>query len=216
MVNLDFINSTLSSSTLQTSFGVLGKNFFGNVFRLLIYTVAMELYAILVWNFYRKLAKKDIFNLDIKRHHTFRVGFLKKIADFFEFLFKYLIAFPFITFIFFSMLSVLLLFLSKSQTVQQTLLTSMTIVAASRLASYYSEDLAKDLAKMIPFALLGVFLVDPSFFSIDVVLEKIKLLPSLWIVIVQYIIFTGILEFILVLIDMTIGSIFRRKFENEV
>ncbi|MBT3464845.1 hypothetical protein HN451_07670 [archaeon] len=114
------------------------------------------------------------------------------------------------------MLSVLLLFLSKSQTVQQTLLTSMTIVAASRLASYYSEDLAKDLAKMIPFALLGVFLVDPSFFSIDVVLEKIKLLPSLWIVIVQYIIFTGILEFILVLIDMTIGSIFRRKFENEV
>ena len=215
MVNLGFINSTINSTNLQTSFDVVAQNFMGNVFRLLIYTVAMVLYAILVWNFYRKLAKKDIFDLDFKRHHSFKVGFLKKIADFFEFIFKYIVIFPFVTFIFFAMLSILLLFLSKSQTVQQVLLTSMSIVAASRVSSYYSEDLAKDLAKMIPFALLGVFLVDPSFFSLDQVLANLKILPTLWVLILQYIIFTVIMEFILVLIDITIGSIFRAQFSDD-
>ena len=36
----------------------------------------------------------------------------------------------------------------------------MGLVAATRITAYYNEDLSRDMAKTIPFALLGIMIID--------------------------------------------------------
>jgi len=52
-------------------------------------------------------------------------------------------------------------------------LVMMSLVVAVRIAAYYKEDLAKDLAKMIPFALLGIFLANTSLFTVEQFVERL-------------------------------------------
>ena len=91
----------------------------------------------------------------------------------------------------------MLAILSKTQDVGNILLISMTLVAAVRATAYYNEDLSRDLAKMLPFALLGIFLIDISFFSLQASIETIKLLPSMWKPMIYYFIFVVGFELLL-------------------
>ena len=50
---------------------------------------------------------------------------------------------------------------------------------------------------MLPFAILGVFLVDSSYFRIDMVLERINTLPDYLTDIIQFLILIKIVEWIL-------------------
>lgn len=70
-------------------------------------------------------------------------------------------------FFWFVVLATLLTFLSKNQSFDTILLVAISVVGAVRVTSYYNEDLSKDLAKMLPFALLGVFIVDISYFDLS-------------------------------------------------
>jgi len=77
------------------------------------------------------------------------------------------------------------------------LLVSVAVVAVVRATAYYKEDLSKDLAKMLPFALLGIFLVDVSFFTITSSLDVLKQLPANINLLVYYLAFIIALEFVL-------------------
>jgi hypothetical protein len=81
--------------------------------------------------------------------------------------------------------------------VELVLSTSFAIVLAIRITSYYSEDLSKDVAKMLPFALLGVFLVDPSYFDFDTTLENLNTLPRYANTIALFIFFNVFVEWTL-------------------
>ena len=94
--------------------------------------------------------------------------------------------------------------------VAMVLLISVAIVAAVRVTAYYNEDLSKDLAKMLPFALLGVFLLDTSFFSFSEALTEIKQLFLLWENMIYYFIFVIGLEFVL-RISHGFVSLFKKK-----
>ena len=59
------------------------------------------------------------------------------------------------------------------------------------------EDLSKDLAKMLPFALLGIFLIDIGFFSWSASWELIREIPGLWKTMVYYLGFIIALELLL-------------------
>jgi hypothetical protein len=169
------------------------ENISSNLLNLLIYSAAMVVYAIILWKFYQNLAKKNLFGgelKDIKHKHIL----LNKLWQFIRFLFRYSIMFPLISFIWFLILSAFLLFLSKSQDVGQILLMSMTIIAASRITAYYNEDLSRDVAKLIPLSLMGVFIVDPSYFSIEATIQKFLSVPSFLGAILQYWVFIVALE----------------------
>ena len=71
------------------------------------------------------------------------------------------------------------------------------MVGAVRVTSYYSEDLSKDLAKMLPFALLGVFLVDLTFFSFGSAVDKVILIPHMFKTLMYYLVLIIIIEFVL-------------------
>jgi len=50
---------------------------------------------------------------------------------------------------------------------------------------------------MLPFALLGVFLVDISYFSWQSSLELVRQVPNFWKEIIYYLVFLIALEFVL-------------------
>jgi len=62
-------------------------------------------------------------------------------------------------------------FISKEMPFEISLFVSMTVIAVVRILAYYREDAAKEIAKMIPYALLSFFLTsavvyaDPNFFT---------------------------------------------------
>ena len=155
---------------------------FGPIFYLVI---SIAIYSIIIWHFYRFIARRDCFKISLSMHPKV-VGFL-----------KYFFLFPFVAIAFFLGFSFLLLFLTRGLDVEMVLYTSFAIILAIRIASYYNEDLAKDVAKMLPFALLGIFLVDPSYFDFDVTLSNINSLPQYINVIAVFILFMIIIEWIL-------------------
>lgn len=161
------------------------------------YVILIAIYAIFIWKFYRFLARRDIIKLDLREYNTSSHPKLRKFVAVLFFLLKYIIILPFLVLFWFAILALFLLLLAKNQELGNVILVSAAIIGATRISAYVSEDLSKDLAKMLPFTLLGIFLIDPSFFSVsDFILrlhEIPKLLQSIW----MYLIFILVLEIIL-------------------
>ncbi len=180
----------------RISLAIGNINFYEFILPLLIYTLAMVAYALFVWKFYSLMAKRDIFSLDLRggksKHTTFR-----KAVSVFAYVLEYLIIFPVLVFVWFSVLALFIFFLSKTQSVQTILLLSMTLVSAVRALSYYKEDLATELAKVLPIAVLAVFIVEPALVSVDLAFERISQVLSLLYVLMNYLLFAIALEFTL-------------------
>ena len=59
-------------------------------------------------------------------------------------------------------LATILTLLSDGADHSRNALIATSVVGAVRILSYWTEDLSRDVAKMLPFAVLGVFLVDST------------------------------------------------------
>lgn len=161
--------------------------------------ISIATYSILIWHFYRYIAIRDCFKISPRRHKKV-IGFL-----------KYFLLFPFVAFLYFAGFSLMLLFLTKKYDTDALLSTSFAIVVAIRITAYYSGDLSKDVAKMLPFALLGVVLVDPSYFNVGSIHTKILELPEYSIKIIQFILFMILIEWILRILLAIRYAIFPKK-----
>ena len=145
---------------------------------LVIFVLGMVVYSIFIFKFYRFIAKKDVFELNLKQYNKSSHPIIRKTFGIFFYLVEYILLFPLFAFFWFAILTGLLSFLSKNSSIQEILLVSVAVVAVVRATAYYKEDLSKDLAKMLPFALLGIFLVDVSFFTITSSSDVLKQLPA--------------------------------------
>lgn len=195
--NMTFFQATFAAGYFQDLPGLITKDLGSNLFSLGIYLTGMVLYAIIIWHFYQFMAKRELFKMKIERPARGFSYFIKKIFDFFEFILHYVFIFPVISFIWFLVLSGFLMFLSKSNDMGQIFLISITVIATARITAYYNEDLSKDISKLVPFALLGVFIVDPTYFSMDATMAKFFSLPDFFHVILQYLIALVMMEFLL-------------------
>jgi len=158
-----------------------------------ILVVEIAIYSILVFKFYRFLASRDIIKVDFKRYKNVGLRFIRWIG----YLLQSVFLLPIIVFFWFAVLAIFLGFLGKNQTTESILLVSIALVSAVRVAAYYNEDLSRDLAKMLPFALLGIYLVDQSYFEFSVSLDLLTRVPEHWVLLVYYFAFLIILEFVL-------------------
>ncbi len=158
---------------------------------------SVAVYSFLIYHFYRLVAKQDIFEIKMDKYHRAEPGMLTWIINRILSFFKYGIIFPFVVFLWFGGFSVLLFLMAKNLETAQILMISATFVAAIRLVSYYREDLSKDLAKMIPFALLGVALIDPTFFSLELFFQRIDTIILFVPQVITYATFVIFLEWIL-------------------
>jgi len=177
---------------------------------LAFYTIIIVIYSIFIFKFYKFLARRNIIELNLNKYNKTEHPFLYKFLASIFFLIEYIVIVPILVFFWFSILSVFLLLLSKSQSVSQILIISAAIVAATRMTAYYSQELSKDLAKMFPFTVLAIFLLEPNFFSIEKLITRFSEIPSLLKNILGFLVFIAILEiamrFLFTFIDLISSS----------
>jgi hypothetical protein len=175
---------------------------------LIVFIIALVAYSIFIFKIYRLIAAKDIFELNLRQYqHHAQFDWLKKFFAILLYILEYLVIFPLIILFAFLIFAALLVVLS-SQSLELILLISMGIVASVRVTAYYNEDLSKDLAKMIPFALIGVLLLDLTFGQFNGILSNLNGVETYLNIVIYYFIFAISLEFILRIITsiFKIGS----------
>ncbi|MFH1696407.1 MAG: hypothetical protein ABH854_00680 [Candidatus Diapherotrites archaeon] len=172
-------------------------NFMSALFPLVMLMSSIAVYAVLIYHFYRMVAKRDVFELDMEKYKRTKEGYITKIFNTILGVFKYGLLFPGVVFMWFAGFSILLSLLAKNIDATQILLISATFVASIRLTSYYTEDLSRDVAKMIPFALLGIAIVDPTFFSLDLFMARLASIPQFIPQVAAYLLFMILLEWVL-------------------
>ena len=131
------------------------------IYDLSMYMIGMVIYAIFIWHFYRFISKREIIPIKFS-HDESKTKKSIKIATYTA---SHVFLFPLIISVWFLIYSFFMFFLSKEMPTGVIFLISITVIGATRITSYYKEDLAKDLGKLLPFALLGVFLTSSSLYA---------------------------------------------------
>ncbi len=176
-----------------------------------VYVFGMTIYALFVFGFYRFLSARDMFALDLSRYEESRRRFVRRALGVVMYVAKYLVLFPLFAFFWFAVLTLILTFLSKDRAFADTLLIALATVSAIRVTAYYDEDLSRDLAKILPFAVLAIFLIDASFFEIGESLSILERANDNRETILYYLLFLVLLEFALRFVRAVLRGIFRRK-----
>jgi hypothetical protein len=153
---------------------------------LAIFVVGMVLYSVFIFKFYRFVAGRDVFKQPPEDYPLW-----KKFLHIVQFVFFY----PLLAFFWFLVISLLLASLSETITIGNIFLASMATIATIRVSAYYNEDLSKDIAKLVPFGLLAVMLLDLTRLSIDTPLSVIYQLPTVADTLLYYFLFVVLLEF---------------------
>jgi len=182
LINFAELNLADASATLQP---------------LVYFVVGVAVYAIFIFNFYRFLGRRDIFELSLGKYENSKIKSLRILIHLLLYVGKYLVLFPIVAFAWFIILTVLLTFLAKNRAADSILLIAMAVLSAIRVTAYYNEDLSRDLSKMLPFALLGVALVDISYFSIPASMHAIQQASAYLNNVIYYLFFIIALEFLL-------------------
>jgi len=178
---------------------------------LVFFLIGMIIYSIFIFHFYRFIARKDILKLNLSQYNRLQHPFFAKLVHIILYTIEYILFFPLFATFWFVVLTVLLSFMAREQVMQNILLMSVAVVGAIRFTAYYNEDLSKDLAKMLPFALLGVYLIDSAYFSFTSSWAFIKTIPSEINLILLYLMFLIALEFLLRIVYLLFG----KKTEDE-
>lgn len=155
------------------------------------------IYAVFIWKFHRWIATKNLLELNLNKYNKSQHPAMAKMFAGAFYLLEYIIILPFLIFFWFLIFTVFLLVLTENLPVGQLLIISATIIAAIRMTAYYNENLSKDLAKLIPFTLLGVSIINPNFFNVGRIISQIGEIPQFATHIVFYLIFIIALEIIL-------------------
>ena len=165
-------------------------DFNGLILPMLVYTLLIATYGIFIWTFYKSVSKRDLFQLKIKdKKKQWQIKCIYAL--------KYLVLFPILTFLWFAALTIILFFLSKSQNTENILLISMAVIAAARITAYYKEELSQEISKILPLAVLGIFVADPTFFSLSITLSRFYDVLTLAPLLGNYLLFAVVLEFVM-------------------
>jgi len=175
---------------------------------LIFFTILILIYSIFVFYFYKFLAKKNILGLDLSQYNIYKKSrFYKLLASVLYFV-EYILLLPLLSLIWFAFLSIFLIILSKSPSITTILTISASLVGAVRITAYLSEDLSKDLAKMLPFVLLAFFLVGETFFDPSLIIQRALNIQYIFSNLFIYVVFIIGLEIILRSISLVKESIF--------
>ncbi len=162
-----------------------------------LYILGMSIYTLFVFKFYRFLASKDIFAIDVSRYEESKYRAVRVFLQTTLYLAKYLFIFPLVAFVWFATFTVLLSFLAPDRPFSDILLVSLAVVGTIRISAYLTEDLSRDLAKILPFAVLGIFIVNVSFFKTSESFEVLRQANDNRESILYYLGFLIVLEFTL-------------------
>jgi len=178
---------------LHTEFINSIPSYIGDFINLILLILLVFLYALFVWKLYKFIATKNFLGVYFDRLSQSHDSITTKLIYFAE----YIIISPFLIFFWFIVFSIFITLLTKITDVGVLLIISTMIVATIRMASYYNEDLSREISKILPFTLLAIAIITPEFFSIERVLKRLEFLPSIFSGMLFYLLFIIILEAIL-------------------
>ena len=188
---------------------------FGNeTYPTLIAVIAIAAYSGFVFMFYRVLAKKDLITLDLSTYADDFSGKIKKYLRSMLFVVQYLVVIPILIAFWTLVLAAILTLLSNSTDHARNALIATAVVGAVRILSYWTEELSRDVAKMLPFAVLGVFLVDSTSIKWSEFQELVSSLPQLAESFLSSLILLAILETLLRIIT-TISRIRSKRWKRK-
>ncbi len=172
-----------------------------NFVNLFLIILVVVIYAVFIWKLYRFVAKKDIFELNLNRYNKLGHPLLAQVVAIALYLLEYVIIMPFLVFFWFGAFTLFLLILTNNLPLHTILTVSVIVIASVRMTAYiprYGEDLAKEIAKLLPLNLLAIaFLSQGATFKFGTMLANLSEIPSLFGTIFNYLVFIFILEIIL-------------------
>ena len=175
----------------------IAENFGNEAYPSLIGIIAIAVYSGFVFMFYRVLAKKDLITLDLSKYADDFGGKIKKYLRSRLFVVQYIVVIPILIAFWTLVLAAILTLLSNSDDHARNALIATAVVGAVRILAYWTEDLSRDVAKMLPFAVLGVFLVDSTSVKWSEFQELLSNLPQLAESFLSSLILLAILETLL-------------------
>ncbi|MEC9125288.1 MAG: hypothetical protein VX515_04775 [Candidatus Thermoplasmatota archaeon] len=124
--------------------------------------IGIVVYSGLVFRFYRLLARRTMISIDTTTDKQGLIGWISRQNKRLIFIILYVLLTPTLIGFWALVLSAILVVLNGGQELSSVAELAVAVVGAIRITSYFSENLAQDLSKMLPFAVLGVFLADGS------------------------------------------------------
>lgn len=164
---------------------------------LFILGIIIAVYSIFIWFFYRFLARKDVLQLNLAKYNVYKHSGVIKFFRVIFFIVEFIIITPIAIFFWFTILSVFLIVLAKELEVGVVILICASFISAIRITAYFNEDLSKDLAKLVPFTLLGVVILTPGFLELETTIQRITQIPLFMNTAFYYLLFIIGLEIIL-------------------
>ena len=168
---------------------------------LLTFVIGIVIYSFVIFKFYSFISKREIFKLKWKASRKSKALYV----------IEYIFLFPIVALLWVFVIALILSLISKIVVIDNILLVSMGMVASIRILSYYTEELSKEVAKLLPIVLLGIFLLDIGGLSISSIREVITSLPSLSGKLFYYFGFLIIMEFVLKVASFFHGGRKKRK-----
>lgn len=188
---LNYLNKLIIDVTEKASFNDI-----------IIFSFGVAVYGIFVFHFYRFISRRDVFSFDLERRlgggkyrsTGERTSAAPRVAAYIATKF---VIFPIIVFAWFLAYSMFILLLTQDMTPDKVFFVASILIIGIRITAYYNEDLSKDLAKTIPFAILGIFLFDQTFFTAEEITNNISQIPKFVTQIAAFLIVAFVVEIIL-------------------
>jgi len=162
------------------------------------FIAGIAIYSLFVWYFYRFISKRNaltIFFRNYEKHEN------QSKTTLIIHSIIYVILFPIVIFVWFTVLAFFIYIVADGMPLFIAIFISMTIIAVVRILSYYREDAAKEVAKMIPYAILSFLLTSVAIYANpNFLLDKdLHIAPSTFIANIEEIIiavlFVSAIEF---------------------
>ena len=182
---------------------------------LVIYSTLIIMFSLFIWKYYRFLGRRDIIKLNLKQYNYSTHPVLEKILAVSLYILEYLVILPFLAFFWFTILSLFLLIFSEINSTEQILLIATAIITSTRVTAYISEDISKEIAKLLPFNILAALLIGTDFFNFLRIIDRINQIPGLLSNIFFFLIFIFVIEFIFRILFLGIEIFVSEKEESD-
>jgi hypothetical protein len=174
----------------------------------------------MVWKFYQFISKKNPLGLNLnEKYKPNQYSFGTRLFAGFLYFVEYVLILPLLIFVIFAVFTMFLIILSSSNEVSQILTISATVIAAIRITSYYSETLSQEIAKLLPFMLLAVAVLNPNTFIevqyVERIVNHLATIPTFLGQIWYYLLFIIAIEVVLMFFDI-IFSLFNLGEPNKI
>ena len=130
-----------------------------------LFAVSVAFFGFVIFNLHRSMSVRNALGIDLS-------GLRRSGRPLFILLYcvayvaMYGLVFPFLAYVWFWVLVAMLTFLYNTKEPQELLLIGMAVLTAVRVTAYYNEDLSRDISKILPYGLLGIFLVNLGRFDL--------------------------------------------------